>query len=433
MTQHPETTQSREAGSASVVADHRSSSASNSLERGFLQRLVEGLGNPPLKLVLWDGSEIAPPGTSPQATARIGDRRTLWGLIWDPHLRFGESYADGRITVDGDLLQFLRTFYSSLVGRGIRIRQRWHLKRSNTLAGSQRNIHQHYDIGNEFYKLWLDDHMLYTCAYYRDREMTLDQAQVAKMDHVCRKLQLKPNETVIEAGCGWGGFALHMAREYGVTVRAFNISKEQVAYAREAAEREGLADRVEFIEDDWRNIAGKCDVFVSVGMLEHVGVEHYPLLGRLMDQCLESTGRGLIHTIGRNFPGRLNPWIEQYIFPGAQPPALSEMTQIFESQNFSVLDIENIRLHYAQTCRHWLERFEDRLDDLRDTFDERFIRMWRLYLAASAAAFEFGSLQLFQVLFAPGRSNNVPWNREYQYAHLAAYQCAPRTDVGGAP
>ena len=288
--------------------------------------------------------------------------------------------------------------------------------RVNTLAGSRDNIHHHYDIGNEFYSLWLGSTMAYTCAYYPTPAATLDEAQVAKMDHVCRKLRLRAGESVVEAGCGWGALALHMARHYGVKVRAFNISHEQIVYARGPREREGLAGRVEYVEDDYRNITGHYDAFVSVGMLEHVGVENYPALGGVMRRCLGTHGRGLIHSIGRNYPARLQPWIEKRIFPGAYPPSLSEMMHIFEPWNLSILDVENLRLHYAQTLRHWLALYEGATDRVREMFDEKFVRMWRLYLAGSIAAFTTGTLQLFQVVFAPGESNDVPWTREHLYA-----------------
>jgi len=384
----------------------------------MMRRLLRHLHEPPVRIVLWDGSEIRSHHPAPTHALRIHDRRTLWSLAKDPQFGFCEAYADGRATIDGDLAGFLRTVVSATApAPQSRSRRPAWLQRSKcTLDSSKENIHRHYDIGNEFYKLWLDDRMLYTCAYYRDPQMSLEQAQIAKMDHVCRKLRLQPGETVIEAGCGWGGFALHMARKYGVTVRAYNISREQIRYAREAARREDLDDRVEFVEDDWRNCTGPCDAFVSVGMLEHVGIENYRMLGDVVHRCLHSSGRGLIHSIGRNFPHQLNSWIERRIFPGAQPPALSEAMEIFEGRNLSVLDVENIRLHYAVTCRDWLRRFEDRLSDVRDMFDERFVRMWRLYLATSMVAFECGTLQLFQLLFAPGRSNATPWTREYQYS-----------------
>jgi len=236
------------------------------------------------------------------------------------------------------------------------------------------------------------------------------------MDHVCRKLRLKAGESVVEAGCGWGTLALHMARNYGVRVRAFNISREQVAYARERAAREGLAGQVEYVLDDYRNISGQYDAFVSVGMLEHVGVDNYTQLGAVVARALQGRGRGLIHTIGRNQPAPLQPWIEKRIFPGAYPPALSQMMAIFEPSNLSVLDVENLRLHYAQTLRDWLARYEASCERVREMFDARFVRMWRLYLAGSVAGFTTGTLQLFQVLFAPGQSNDVPLTRAHLYA-----------------
>ena len=395
-----------------------------SFEGRLLSRLITFLGDPPLEFVLWTGEAVRPAITAePVAKIIIEDRGALYGLLADPQVRFGESYSDGRIKVEGDLVSVLEAVYRasttakrrfSVVRRGVEMMRR---RRVNTIHGSRDNIHHHYDIGNEFYSLWLGKTMAYTCAYYPTPTSALDEAQVAKMDHVCRKMRLKPGERVVEAGCGWGSLAIHMAQHYGVKVRAFNISKEQVAFARERAQREGLGSSVEFVLDDYRNISGKYDAFVSVGMLEHVGVEHYPALGRVISQCLGNVGRGLIHSIGRNFPAPMHPWIERRIFPGACPPALSEMSQIFEPWNLSVLDVENIRLHYARTLRHWMDLYDGASDKVAEMFDEKFVRMWRLYLAGSVAAFTTGTLQLFQVLFAPGQSNDVPWTRDYIYAH----------------
>jgi cyclopropane-fatty-acyl-phospholipid synthase len=285
------------------------------------------------------------------------------------------------------------------------------------LTESKRNIHHHYDIGNDFYKLWLDREALqYTCAYYADPGMTIEQAQQAKMHHVARKLRLKAGERVVEAGSGWGGFAIFMAKNYGVHVRSFNISHEQVSYARSWAGREGLLDRVEFVEDDYRNLKGTYDVFVSIGMLEHVGAGNYRDLGALMSKALTPEGRGLVHTIGRDKPAPLNPWIDKRIFPGAYPPTLREMMDLFEPHDLSVLDVENIRLHYARTLEHWHERYEQNVDAVRNMFDETFVRAWRLYLVGSIAAFLTGKLQLFQVLYARSGVNNVPWTRAHVYA-----------------
>jgi cyclopropane-fatty-acyl-phospholipid synthase len=333
---------------------------------------------------------------------------------------FGEGYTDGRIEVEGELLEVVAAAYrtppSPLIERLFFSARK---PRANSLRGSKHNIHRHYDLGNDFYRLWLDERMLYTCAYYPTPAATLEEAQVAKMHHVCRKVALRPGERVVEAGCGWGSLALHMAKHYGVTVRAFNISHEQIAHAREQAARQGLSDRVEFVEDDYRNVSGTYDCFMSVGMLEHVGVDNYEVLGALIDRVLPAHGRGLIHTISRARPARLNAWIEKHIFPGGQPPTLTQMGAIFEPFNFSVLDVENLRLHYERTAAEWLQRFEQHAATVQRMFDERFVRAWRLYLAGTSVAFRLGLLQLYQVVFARDRHNGIPWTRAGVYAEVS--------------
>lgn len=389
--------------------------------RWIVERLLEAAGRPPVEILLWDGTRIAPAGRDPVGTLHLRSRSALLRLATRPDLNFGELYMHGELDVEGDLTDFLEQLFlhqarndTPLKQLGRKLTNR---RRANSLSGSRSNIHHHYDLGNEFYELWLDtEAMQYTCAYFPTFDATLEQAQVAKIDHVCRKLQLQPDQTVVEAGCGWGGLARHMAKRYGVRVRAYNISHEQVKYARERARAEGLDDRVEYIEDDYRNVTGTYDAFVSVGMLEHVGPEHYSELNAVIDRSLKDSGRGLIHSIGRNrATGPMNAWIEKRIFPGAYPPSLREMMDIFEPRGFSVLDVENLRLHYAQTLRHWLERFEDNLDRVRESFDESFIRAWRLYLAGSIATFASGNLQLFQVTFARGQDNTIPLTREHLY------------------
>ncbi len=395
-----------------------------SLEARLLRRLLTGFGDPPIEFELaWTGERVVPDARQVAERVRIADRSTLRGLLRDAQLRFGDAYSTGQIEVEGDLARFMGTVFRAL-GRADtqdsianRVTGWLHRPRRNTLAGSRDNIHRHYDLGNDFYSLWLGETMAYTCAYYPTAETTLDEAQLAKMEHVCRKLRLRAGDSVVEAGCGWGGLALYMAQRYGAKVRAFNISKEQVEFARRRARERGMDHLIEFVEDDYRNIHGTYDVFVSVGMLEHVGTEHYAELGRVVSRSLSGAGRGLIHSIGRNRPGPLHPWIERRIFPGAYPPSLGEMMQIFEPSNLSVLDVENLRLHYVRTLRHWLERYEGALDKVRSMFsDEAFVRTWRLYLSGSIAAFETGVLQLFQVLFTKQDNNAIPLTREYMYS-----------------
>jgi cyclopropane-fatty-acyl-phospholipid synthase len=393
-------------------------------------------GDPPLQLVLWDGEQVNPATTSSAGRLRIADRATLWKLIVDPLFQFGEAYSNGKLEIDGELGDVLAVIYKSMNSCGgidcvAGYLSKWlHRPRRDSLARARDNIHQHYDLGNDFYQLWLDDQMTYTCAYFAEPTFTLEQAQQAKLEHVCRKLDLQPGETVIEAGCGWGSLAIYMARNYGVNVTAYNISHEQINYARERARVEGLDDRIEFIESDWRKITGRCDAFVSVGMLEHVGRQNYCRLGQVIDRCLSPNGRGLIHSIGNNKSQQFNPWLRRRIFPGAYAPCLREMMDIFEPCDFAVLDVENLRPHYARTLRCWLERFEQAAEKIRDAYDEKFVRMWRLYLAGSMANFEVGNLQLYQIAFNRADCTSAPWTRAALYARPYSVNSADRP-VGG--
>lgn len=389
------------------------------VERTLMRLMLKGLGDPAIGVTLWDGEPLFPGRKGPAMVLR--ERAALWRLLSHPTLHFGDDYSAGRIDIEGGLLAFLDRFYAAFENRppSVRAVQRvadaYRRIRGNPLDQAKDNIHHHYDIGNDFYRLWLDDDMVYTCAYFAPGATTLEAAQQAKMEHVCRKLRLKRGETVFEAGCGWGSLARYMARHYGVKVRAFNISHEQIAYARERAKEEGLDGLVEYVEDDYRNISGRCDVFVSIGMLEHVGVKHYRELGGIINATLKPEGRGLIHSIGQNQPFATNAWIHRRIFPGGYTPTLREMMHVLEPYDLSVLDVENLRLHYARTLEHWLHRFENHLDKVRGMYDESFVRAWRLYLAGSIANFSGGYLQLFQVLFSRPHTNTLPVTRDDIY------------------
>ena len=389
-------------------------------EKLLVTRMMRAIGDPPVQIVLWNGQEISNHQGNPVARILIRDRGALLKLVSDPELCFGELYSTQRIEVQGNLLEFLEAVYrawpkNSQGMTGKKLFSPFYGARRNNLAGARRNIHHHYDIGNDFYKLWLDERMVYTCAYFPRMDSSLEDAQLAKLNHVCRKLRLQPGEKVLEAGCGWGALALHMARHYGVTVTACNISGEQIAYARQRARAEGLDEKVEFVEDDYRNVRGEFDAFVSVGMLEHVGTDHYQELGKVIDCRLKDGGRGLIHSIGLNYPRPMDAWAERHIFPGACPPSLAQMMDIFEPYDFSVLDVENLRLHYARTLEHWLQRYEDNVDRVTEMFDPEFARAWRLYLAGSLTAFKAGGMQLFQVTFSRAGHNQIPWTRQYLY------------------
>ncbi|MFO1435460.1 MAG: cyclopropane-fatty-acyl-phospholipid synthase family protein [Gammaproteobacteria bacterium] len=400
--------------------------APTALDRLLARLVLELTNSPAVSVVLWDGSEFLPPRASAAARIVFRNRAALYGMARNPELHFGDAYSTGDIDVEGELRIALENIYRALDDRR---RPRWlraiewlrsYRGRINTEARARDNIHHHYDINSDFYRLWLDDAaMQYTCAYFPSTAMTLEQAQLAKMNHVARKLLLKPGETVVEAGGGWGGLALHLARRYGVHVRSYNISHEQVRFARECLKQTDLGGKVEYVEDDYRTITGRYDAFVSVGMLEHVGPAHYPQLGKVIQRCLKPQGRGLIHNIGRNSRQQMNAWIERRIFPGAYPPTLSEMSQIFEPFGFSILDVENLRLHYSRTLSCWLSRFDANAEVIRQMHDESFVRAWRLYLTGSLAAFNVGALQLFQVVFTHEENNDLPWSRQHLYRDAA--------------
>lgn len=399
----------------------------HSYERWLIAKLMRMAGSPPIRFRLWNGDVIEPGDQEARFVLHLADPKALYSLVGNPNLAFGDLYSAGRLEVEGDLPELMESLYQSVHAA----RQSWpkwldalwrnHNPRSTGISEAKANIHHHYDLGNEFYQLWLDHaEMQYTCAYYEQPDLTLEQAQLAKLEHVCRKLRLKPGMTVVEAGCGWGGLARYMARHYGVKVHSYNISREQLAFARDQARQQQLDHLIEYVEDDYRNITGQYDAFVSIGMLEHVGKENYPALSELIKRCLKPDGIALLHSIGRNRPMLMNAWIEKRIFPGAYPPSIGEFMEICEQGDFSVLDVENLRLHYAQTLTHWMDRFDENEDRVSEMYDTHFTRAWRMYLAGSIAAFRAGSLQLFQVVFTHGNNNQIPLSRHDLYASPAA-------------
>ena len=390
----------------------------SAVQRWLAGILQDRIAPAAVRLELADGSSMYTGPEPPSGSLIVRDMRALLGLLVNPHLYFGEAYMTGRLDVRGGLERVVEAISRlSLLPTPIE-RITSPLTVANDQTRSRRNVHHHYDLGNDFYQSWLDDQLVYTCAYFEHPDVSLEEAQRAKLDLVCRKLRLQPGEDVVEAGCGWGALALHMAQSYGVRVKAFNLSHEQIAYARQRAARAGLASQVEFIEDDYRNVKGEYDAFVSVGMLEHVGLKHFGSLAEVLARVLRrARGRGLLHFIGRDIPRPLNAWVRRRIFPGAYPPTLAEVaTKVLGPAHMSIIDVENLRLHYARTLAHWGERFAAIEERVRDRYGEQFRRAWELYLAGSEAAFAAGSLQLFQVVFSPLETAPPYWTRATIYA-----------------
>ena len=361
----------------------------------------------------------------PDVAIHLHDRKLYTKLFINPELYAAESYMDGRLTLeDGAAIHdFLLLFSINRAGlysygsqkvmrrvwRGLR---RWH--QANPIGVAAAHARHHYDISTELYRLFLDDQMQYSCAYFRDPEHeTLEQAQRNKLIHATSKLQLKPGMTVAEIGSGWGGFAIHLARETGAHVTAVNVSPEQIRAARVHAEAAGVSDHVEFRELDYRQLIGQFDRVVSVGMMEHVGVTQFDTYFRKIGDLLAPRGYGIIHCIGRmSPPGTTSPFIQKYIFPGGYVPALSEVFASTERTGMWVADMEVLRLHYAYTIRRWRQRFTARREEAAALYDERFCRMWEFYLHAVELGFENGSNMVFQIAVSRSR-DAVPLTRDF--------------------
>ncbi|MGH6909156.1 MAG: class I SAM-dependent methyltransferase [Phenylobacterium sp.] len=379
----------------------------------------------PFQITLPDGDAVRPSPGAPVFTAHVKTNRALRDIVTRGSLGFGEAYVRGDVDVDGDLQELALLGFAAQehVLKGTLIERLGYfmgfLSRRNTPLNSPKNIAAHYDLSNDFYELWLDKQMQYTCAYFDEPSDELEDAQFRKMDLVCRKLNLRPGELVVEAGGGWGGLALHMVRHWGVRVKSFNISRNQVQFARDRAAQLGIpVDRLEYVLDDYRNIPRhipQCDKFVSICMLEHVGRENYEAFLGLIAGVLRERGLAMIQFISRTAPSATpNPWLERYVFPGYYNPSLAELLTALERRRspLQIIDAENMRFHYALTLRHWLARFEANVDAIRAKWGEEVVRTFRLYLNGGLADFTQGRGTLvYQALFSNGPDNEAPLDR----------------------
>lgn len=349
-------------------------------------------------------------------TIHFVTRSAFIDLVVKGDLGFVDAYVDEKITVDGDLVAALGLgsnpkfampgywWINHLLGRV------YTMLNPDDRDNAKRNVQRHYDLGNEFYSLWLDQNMQYTCAFFNSPGQGLDDAQENKMAYICRKLELEPGMTMLELGCGWGGFAMYAAKNFDVKVTALNISHEQVKYARERAARQGMD--IDFLEADYREVRGVYDRVSVIGMVEHVGEGNYGELAGVVNDHLRDGGLTLWHFISRVQPKPTDPFSAKYIFPGGHIPALSEVLPAIENNNLMVLDIDNLRLHYANTLLHWRSNYLEHITRVIKMYDVRFSRMWDLYLAGSASSFIYGELTLAQVLMAKGRQKKLLINRD---------------------
>ncbi len=365
-------------------------------------------------------------GTGQPVSVRFASRGAEWGILLDPELKFGEAYMDGTFVVEqgsiADVLAIMLGQTSEVPHwarlQGVLRYVYRRLSQFNPRPRSRRNVAHHYDLDGRLYSLFLDADRQYSCAYFEKPGQSLDDAQLAKKRHLAAKLRLEHGERdqhlrVLDIGCGWGGLGLYLAEVGGADVTGVTLSHEQHAIANERAAEKGIADRARFLLQDYRDIARPFDRIVSVGMFEHVGVNHYEAFFRKSAQMLNPDGVMLLHSIGRSEgPSRTSPWISKYIFPGGYIPSLSEVLRRVETSGLLVTDIEILRLHYAETLLHWRERFLAHRDEVERIYDRRFVRMWEFYLAASEMSFREQNLMVFQIQLTK-RQGVVPMTRDY--------------------
>jgi cyclopropane-fatty-acyl-phospholipid synthase len=379
-------------------------------------------------------------GTGAAAHLIFVEKSAERDFLVDPETRIGEAYMDGRIDfADGTLREFLHVVNTNVGAYGPtfwmqfldRIRYRLQvLSRNNALGKARKNISHHYDLDERLYRLFLDSDLQYSCAYFPNPSASLEEAQRAKKRHIAAKLALKPGQTVLDIGSGWGGLGIYLAQVCGVDVTGVTLSEEQHRVSNERAKALGLADRVRFELCDYRLLEKPFDRIVSVGMFEHVGAARFGEYFRHAKRLLKPGGTMLLHSIGRfGPPQRTNPWLTKYIFPGGYIPSISEVIPSIEKAGLFVTDMEILRLHYGMTLKHWRERFLARRDEATALYDDRFVRMWDFYLAASESAFRTGSMMNFQIQLS-SELESLPLTRDYMGAveqELARRESSPES------
>ena len=364
--------------------------------------------------------------SNPQVRIRLKNKSIERKLFFNPNLHIGEAYMNEELIIEkGTIEEFLNQItncYDDFISNNKFYKFYEYLssilmplQQINQLVNSKNNVAHHYDINEDLYKLFLDKDMQYSCAYFHNPNISLEQAQKDKKEHIIRKLQIDKNMSVLDIGCGWGGMAIEIAKSTGAKVKGITLSENQFKTASERAQKEGLSDKVTFALQDYRNETEKYDRIVSVGMFEHVGVKYFKTYLSKANDILNENGVFLLHTIGqRGKPTATSPWIRKYIFPGGYIPSLSEVMKETQKLNINVTDVEVLRLHYAHTLTRWYQNVLENKDKIIKMFDQRFFRMWEFYLLASKYSFVNMGNVVFQIQIAKN-INNLPLTRNYIY------------------
>ncbi|MBO3328231.1 SAM-dependent methyltransferase [Clostridium perfringens] len=390
------------------------------INKNIVKSIAEHLSDRPFDLEYWDGEIIKYGEGEPEFKLIIKNFPSKKELLSDPSVALGEAYMKGDIDIEGDLQKFFESIIrnkDSFMNKNTVFRLASKIK-APSLIKSKKDIAHHYDIGNDFYSLWLDKTMSYSCGYFKNPTDTLYDAQMNKIHHILKKLNLKEGQHLLDIGCGWGYLIIEAAKLYNVKALGITLSEEQFKKAKERIKQERLEDLVDVKLMDYRNLEKsnlEFDRIVSVGMAEHVGHTNLPLFFKNVDSVLKESGLFLLHNITNLVETEGNKWITTYIFPGGYLPTLREELNIAADINFRTLDVESLRLHYMKTLEEWCKNFMNHLDEERHMFDDEFLRMWHLYLATCAAAFHYWDIDIHQILFSKGINNTLPMTRKYLY------------------
>lgn len=385
------------------------------LEKQMIKFILSKWNYGNFRIVFWDQEEFHVGNQPAKFSLIFKEKIPFLKLFSDTSLVFAKHYMESKLEIEGDYDEIAKVLYYFSNKRFLKNTE--DILSKITQKQESKNIKSHYDIGNDFYKLWLDDTMSYSCAYFKTSSDTLYEAQINKIEHTLKKLDLKPNEKLLDIGCGWGWLSIIAAQKYGVKVVGITISEEQCKKAQERVKELKLEDRVEIRLQNYQDLEFEdyFDKVVSVGMFEHVGKENLGLYFMKAKQVLKPGGSMLLHSILAMFEGKTNAWIDKYIFPGGYLPSLREVVSAMSEWDFHLLLAESLRIHYAKTLDMWSNNFNQVLPQVRKKYDEEFIRMWDLYLRSCASAFRVGSVDLFQFLITKEINNNLSFTKEYIY------------------
>ena len=389
------------------------------LEKTFLKAFLKNFEEESFIVNLWDGEKVIVGEGEPQFTINIKNPLKKKDLINSTSLAFGEAYMNGNVEFEGDLYTILDVILRHINKFSTKFENLPQIFHKVTNKSKQKEeVTSHYDIGNDFYSLWLDKTLSYSCGYFQNNNDSLYDAQMNKINHILKKLNLKDGLSLLDIGCGWGGLLIEAAKQYKVKGLGITLSEEQYIKFKERIKEEHLEEYLEVRLMDYRDLKKskmKFDRIVSVGMLEHVGRSNYDLFFENVDAVLKESGLFLLHYISGIKESEGDAWIKKYIFPGGVIPTLREIIYISAEYNYHTIDVESLRMHYTRTLLEWYKNFQNNKDKVKEMFDEKFIRMWSLYLCSCAAAFNNGVVDLHQILFSKGINNNLPSTREYLY------------------